>query len=167
MKYLWLIGIIVFFMMLILCCATPMIILPDQNKTIKDNNKTLDSLKDKEYLVINYKDQKWKMSVKEFKTLIKSAELFEEIIKCEKDKRIKIDLEEIPWKITEGTKYTTKMKITWLKEDKKTSIKIMALEVTVSLKKDKYSKAYIVYSEIARWGFPVALFGIFLLLILL
>jgi hypothetical protein len=164
-KYIWwFILILIFLMMLILCCKSAMIVSSDNNKTIKDNS-TIEKLKEGEYLIIYYKDQKWKMPIKEFKAVIKSAELYEEVIKCEKDKRIKIDLEEIPWKITEGTKYESKMTITWLKEDKKTSIKVMTLKVTVSLKKDKYSKAYIIYSEIARWGFPVMLLGFFILLI--
>jgi outer membrane lipoprotein-sorting protein len=105
------------------------------------------------------------MSINEFDTLLKSAQLYEKEIKAEKNNKVKIHLKESPYNITVGSKFSTEIYITW--EDEKNNVfKQINISHKITLKKEPLSEFRIIYRDISEISTPVLLFIVFVLAIL-
>jgi len=114
-------------------------------------------------------DDKYKLidtiPIDEFKTLITAAKLYNEELKAENNKQIKIVVKEKQSTIKLGETYKADVIVTWYNE-KNEIIKTLVLEVSIDTKKENFGILRILYRDISEVGFPI-LFTILIIIIAL
>lgn len=119
---------------------------------------------------IYYKDkyvESWEY--KKFETLIKLADNYNQEMLAESKGKVKIILQEDPWKLIQNKTYKTKAKIVWFEGEGKTYKEIKVITIDISLKDENNEDSFIktidrIYTAIAKPG-CVIFFGLFLLFV--
>jgi len=106
------------------------------------------------------------MPLEEYEILVKSASIYQDELKAENNKRIKITVKENPYLIKFGETFTADVKIIWINE-KQEIFKEMILENSLTLKKENLHEIRILYRDISEIGFPISFLLLFIAIIAL
>jgi len=107
------------------------------------------------------------MTINEFRALVKDAKSYNEILKAEKEGRIKVVLKDNPWKLDlKGSVFTTYLTIYW-KDTQGKQLKKVVIKITLDVPKEgkKMSKLRVKYRDIAEVVAPTSLFLLILLIL--
>ena len=111
-------------------------------------------------------------SKEKFATIVKLADTYNEELKAEQKKKIKVVLKDDPWILIQNKKYNTTAKVIWYsgtnnKEDYK-ELKVMTIDISLTENPDNswYAKFKRLYAEVSQPGCAI-FFGLFLLFVLI
>ncbi len=125
---------------------------------------------DDKYIYMYYKTQNaGKMTIEEFRQLKTSAENYVAELNSEREKRVKVHLNDDPWLMVINNKYETVARIVWYDKDNKElkSISVkMKMTPTTSNNELKWQTTYSKFAEISL-PIAIALIAILILLLIL
>ena len=134
---------------------------------VKENKKiTATKVEEKEEQKENVKDsicfyfnkkQVGSMKVNEFKELLNAADNYKSLLDIEKNKNVKVELEENPWNIPVGKNFSTYVNIKWYDKNKEVK-KDVRMQIEFEIPKEAgIGKIRSIYRDIAEWLTPLAI----------